>query len=86
MKARTELSGQKSIDQPVTGHPVQAIETGARDGNIEMRLSATAKRLCTGMMGVPCTVIMNFELARCKFTLKDFRDPVPSAARLGRGT
>ena len=85
MESGTELPGQKAIDQAMTGHPVQAIKTGARDGNIEMRLSTTAKRLCPGMMGVPCTVIMNLELARCKFTLKDFRDPVPSAVWLGGG-
>lgn len=85
MEPRTELPGQKAIDQPVTGHPVQAIKTGARDGDIEMCLTAISKRFCPGMMGVPGTVIMNFELARCKFTLKDFRDPVPSARRLGGG-
>ncbi len=86
MEPGTELPGQKAIDQTMTCHPVQAIETGARDGYIEMCLTAAAKRLCTGMMRVPGTVIMNFEPARCKFTLKDFRDPLPSARRLCGGT
>ncbi|GBR42792.1 hypothetical protein AA3990_0206 [Gluconobacter roseus NBRC 3990] len=63
MEPGTELPGQKAIHQTMTRHPVQTIKTGARDGNIEMRLSATAKRFCTGMMGVPCTVIMDFKLA-----------------------
>lgn len=85
MKSGTELIRQQTIDQSVARHPVQSVKTGTRDGDIEMRLPAAAKRLCSGMMGMTGAVIVDFQTGRCQFPLKDGCNPLPSGGwRRGR--
>lgn len=85
MQPGLELPGQQPVDEPVPRHPIQPVKTRSGNGDVEMRLPSAAKSLCTGMMGMTRTVIVDFELRGREFALEDRLDPFASGGgRRGR--